>query len=137
MQTTSALLSATQHTEFTASIAADYEKVRKRVAARQKKLAFLSIEDARYNKFDGGFGTYHPTPPKKPGVHTLSPSIAELEPYIDWTPFFMTWELAGKYPKILEDEVVGKAATELFADASAMLQELKQEALLTCQGGDG
>ena len=134
VQTASALLSDEQYESYAADVAADYEKVRNRVAARQSKQEFLLLEDARYNKFDGGWQTYTPTTPNTLGVHEVEVTIEDLEPYIDWTPFFMTWELAGKYPKILDDDLVGEAARELFADAQATLQELKDAGQLKCKG---
>ncbi|NKB97779.1 MAG: methionine synthase [Pseudomonadales bacterium] len=133
VQTASRLLSdEAQYKTFADEIAADYTKVRDRVAARQSKREFLPLEDARYNHFVGG--SYSPVKPNKLGVYTIEPSIADLVPYIDWTPFFMTWELAGKYPNILEDEVVGSAARDLFDDATATLDELIKNHSLQCKG---
>ena len=66
------------------------------------------------------------------GVHNLeSITISSLRPYIDWTPFFKSWSLAGRYPKILNDEVVGEAATQLFKDANKMLDELEKSNIIT------
>ncbi|MFQ3652598.1 MAG: vitamin B12 dependent-methionine synthase activation domain-containing protein, partial [Gemmataceae bacterium] len=77
----------------------------------------------------------NPPPPAFTGVRVLRDyPLAQLVPYIDWSPFFMAWELAGKYPYILEDAVVGEQARKLFADAQAMLQRLIQEKLLTAHG---
>ncbi len=133
VQTASRLLSGdTQYQVFTNEIELDYAKVRDRVAARQAKRAFLPLSDARYNHFVGD--SHVPVKPSKLGVYTIEPEISELVPFIDWTPFFMTWELAGKYPKILDDDVVGSAARDLFADAKAMLDRLIDDGTLQCKG---
>lgn len=120
--------------DFAEGIEADYDKVRERVAARQSKREFLALEDARYNHFNGDWANYTPQRPAQLGVHLVTPQISELIPFIDWTPFFMTWELAGKYPNILEDKVVGAAARDLFADATRTLEELSDTGALTCKG---
>ena len=72
--------------------------------------------------------------PAATGVHSVEVALTELLPYIDWTPFFMTWELAGKYPRILEDEVVGESARSLFEDAKTMLQHLLDDGRLQAKG---
>ena len=72
--------------------------------------------------------------PRKLGVTEVSADITTLRQYIDWTPFFMTWSLAGKYPRILQDEIVGAEATQLFEDANALLDRLEQEGGLVCKG---
>lgn len=77
---------------------------------------------------------YQPPVPKFLGVQEVTASIKTLRDYIDWTPFFMTWSLAGKYPRILEDEVVGEEARKLLADANAMLDTLDSQKLLTPKG---
>ncbi|MCW8834122.1 MAG: methionine synthase, partial [Colwellia sp.] len=83
------------------------------------------LEDARDNRTPLGFDTYTPTKPNKLGVTVLDElDLNEVRQYIDWTPFFMTWQLSGKYPLILRHEVVGEEATKLFNDANAMLDEL-------------
>ena len=135
VQTAARLLGDDQtYQDYVAGIEADYEKVRDRVAARQSKREFLALEDARYNHFDGNWNNFTPHKPARLGVHVITPKISDLIPFIDWTPFFMTWELAGKYPDILEDEVVGSAARDLFADATKMLEDLSQSEALTCKG---
>ncbi|MDG2277812.1 MAG: methionine synthase [Pseudomonadales bacterium] len=133
VQTAARLLSDdTQYQAFATEIELDYAKVRDRVAARQAKRAFLPLSDARYNHFVGD--PHVPVKPSKLGVYAIEPEISELVPFIDWTPFFMTWELAGKYPKILDDDVVGSAARDLFADATAMLDRLIDDGTLQCKG---
>lgn len=109
---------------FAENLREEYATVRNRVNARRSKRTFLDLSDARANATAINWDAYKPIRPAQMGVHVIEPSLEELIPYIDWTPFFMTWELAGKYPKILEDEVVGEAATNLFSDAKEMLAKL-------------
>ena len=135
VNTAAALLGGSEAYEvFTNDIADDYEKVRARVMARRQKQTFLPLDAARHNKKAMNWQSYTPPKPNQLGVHSIEPKIEELVPFIDWTPFFMTWELAGKYPKILDDEVVGEAAQQLFADAQAMLQTLIDEGVLAARG---
>lgn len=131
----SALLSNEEsYQSLSREIAADYEKVRNRVSARRSKRAFLSLADARHNAENLNWSGYTPPTPNLLGVQKVTPRLSELVPFIDWTPFFMTWELAGKYPKILSDEVVGEAARNLFADAQACLADLIEEGVLQAAG---
>ncbi|MEZ5557414.1 MAG: methionine synthase [Pseudomonadales bacterium] len=110
---------------FVAGVAEEYEKVRARSSARAARRELLSLEQARDNRADLDWQRYQPPRPQQLGVQVLKDvPLATLVPYIDWTPFFMTWELAGKYPKILEDDVVGESARSLFADAREMLDSL-------------
>ena len=118
------LLTDHQREAYAAQLKEEYREVRDRTLARQGRVEFLSLEEARANGTKIDWCAYTPPVPAKPGVHRLEVPIADLVDYIDWTPFFMTWELAGKYPEILKDEVVGESATALFADAQTMLQEL-------------
>ena len=123
---------------YVAQLQQEYATVRNRVNARREKRAFLSLADARANAVPLNWDNYNAPVPNKPGITVVEPDLAELVPYIDWTPFFMTWELAGKYPKILQDEVVGEAARNLFADAQAMLDKLTDpscpEGVLSAKG---
>jgi 5-methyltetrahydrofolate--homocysteine methyltransferase len=113
----------------------EYTAVRTRSAARSAKRELLSLEDARANAFQGEWRRYRPPVPARPGVTVIDHvSVEDLRSYIDWTPFFMTWELAGKYPKILDDEVVGESARSLFADAQIMLDNLIVDGRLTARG---
>jgi 5-methyltetrahydrofolate--homocysteine methyltransferase len=111
--------------EFEKNILLDYEKVRLEMAHRNNKKDFVTIEKAQQSgiKIDWENAKIHQ--PKQPGIHVLDQlNIEEISKYIDWTPFFQTWELAGKYPAILTDEVVGKQASELFEDAKEMLDKI-------------
>jgi len=85
----------------------------------------LSLEQARSKRWSTDWQAYRPVPPAQPGVHhELNWSLDELVEYIDWTPFFQAWELHGRFPDLLKDEVVGEAATKLFEDAQRMLGQL-------------
>ena len=129
----SRLLSDTQRDEFVETTAAEYNKTREAREGKTKN-PLLSIEEARDNHYDP-FYRDKPGRPDHPGVHVYDNwSMAELREYIDWTPFFRAWELAGTYPKILEDEVVGETAQTLFDDANAMLDRLIEENWLTARG---
>ncbi len=132
---TAQLVSREQRPAFSARVREEYDAIRERAAARTAKRELLSLEQARTNAFQWEWGRYQPPQPSHPGVHVIRDLPLEtLVPYIDWTPFFMTWELAGKYPKILEDEVVGEAARSLFDDARTMLDTLVAERRLKAHG---
>jgi len=122
------LLSIDMRASFVAEIAADYDKVRGQ-HANKKGIALVSLEAARANRAKLTFeGNAAPVKPKQPGVTVLRDlDLATLAEYIDWGPFFQTWDLAGSYPKILDDAVVGEAARNVFADGKAMLQQLIAE----------
>jgi 5-methyltetrahydrofolate--homocysteine methyltransferase len=131
----SQLISTEQRPGFLAGVREEYTAVRTRSAARSAKRELLSLEDARANAFQGEWRRYRPPVPARPGVTVIDHvSVEDLRSYIDWTPFFMTWELAGKYPKILDDEVVGESARSLFADAQIMLDNLIVDGRLTARG---
>ncbi|MFU8817321.1 MAG: methionine synthase [Pseudomonadales bacterium] len=130
-----ALISREQRGAFIDKVNDEYQAVRKRSAARSSKRELLSLEDARGNAFSWEWQRYQPPRPNTLGITVLRDVPLEaLVPFIDWTPFFMTWELAGKYPRILEDEVVGDAARSLFADAQAMLDTLVSQQRLKAHG---
>ena len=113
---------------FVESAANDYAEIRERYRNRGDAKRLVSLEKARAQKFDGDWANYDPPAPLQPGLHVFDDyPLAELLPLIDWTPFFNTWELAGRYPAILDDAVVGKQARELFADAQAMLKRIVDE----------
>ncbi len=127
------LVNANSKKEFIAERREEYEGVRERNANRKAK-ALLSYKDACANPFDGKWDSYTPAAPVKTGITRYENfDLAELAEYIDWTPFFMSWELAGKFPRILEDEVVGEAATNLYKDARAMLQRIIDEKLFNAK----
>ncbi len=129
----SSLLSKTLKQEFVAKLRADYEQVRERHKGRKANVKQHSLENARQNRFDGQ--GHNPVEPSFLGTRVIdSVSLEVLARYIDWTPFFQTWELAGKYPAILKDTVVGETAVKLFADAKAMLEQIISENWLSAKG---
>ncbi|PZT87362.1 MAG: methionine synthase [Citromicrobium sp.] len=132
----SRLLSETQRDEFVDTTAQDYVKVRDARAGKGQSV-LLSLEEARANFYDA-FLSDKPAPPAHPGIHGFDDwDLADLREYIDWTPFFRAWELHGNYPAILNDDVVGETATQLLADANAMLDRIIAEKWLTAKGVAG
>ncbi|QQO72902.1 methionine synthase [Morganella morganii] len=132
-----ALLSDKQRDEFVARTRKEYEVVRDQYARRQPRSAPVTLTQARANAFAADWDNYTPPRPAFTGVKTVTAPISVLRRYIDWTPFFMTWSLAGKYPRILEDDVVGEEARRLFKEANAMLDELDRTGTLTPRGVAG
>ncbi len=122
------LLSSTLRDSYVADIKADYAKTRELHASKKPQSARYTLADARAHGLKTDWANYTPPKPSFIGVRVLSDySLAEISPYIDWTPFFQTWELSGRYPKILNDEVIGEAARNLFQDAQAMLKRIIDE----------
>lgn len=119
---------------YASDIRAEYDAFRETFLNRSRDKNFLSIEDARKNKMQLDWSEYTPTKPKFIGKQIVEVDLDVLVPYIDWTPFFQTWELHGKYPAILTDEVVGKEAISLFADAQEMLKVILAEKKLKAKG---
>ena len=129
------LVSKTTRNSFLDKIRKEYDQVRERHAGRQKKINWLSIEQARENHFKADWDNYTPPTPEKLGIEVFYDyPLAELTEYFDWTPFFVAWELAGKFPRILEDEVVGREATKLYEDAKKMLNLIIKEKWFTARG---
>ncbi|MBD1551198.1 methionine synthase [Pseudomonas typographi] len=125
------LLSKELKAGFVERTRADYAQVRERTAARNSRSERLPYADALKAKAGFDWASYRPAQPSFTGVRVLDDiDLATLAEYIDWTPFFISWDLAGKYPRILTDEVVGEAATALFSDAQAMLRKLIDEKLI-------
>ncbi len=118
------LISADLRTSFVAANEADFADIRARHAQKGSGKRLVSLEHARGQRFRGDWANYVPPTPRVPGVTELKVDLATLVDYIDWTPFFNAWELAGRYPAILTDEVVGAQASELFRDAQEMLGEI-------------
>lgn len=128
------LISRDLRAAFVAANDADYAEIRERHRNRGDAKRLVSLEQARSQKFDGGWDAYAPPAPNQPGLHAFDDyPLAELVECIDWTPFFSAWELAGKYPAILDDAVVGPQATELYRDARAMLDRIVAEKWLTAK----
>lgn len=129
------LLSPTQKPVYVAEIREEYEKVRERNAKRRPKAADLDYTQARKRRFRTDWNSYTPAQPHILGLKTFDNyDLEELVEFIDWTPFFMSWQLAGKYPKILDDKVVGEAARNLFEDAKLMLRKLIDEKRVQARG---
>ncbi|HJV24294.1 MAG TPA: methionine synthase [Aromatoleum sp.] len=125
-----ALLSEGGAADFKAQLAADYDKIRAQ-HANKKGVQLVSLEAARANAFRWDSVTgYAPTKPRALGVQALAVPLAELLEFIDWGPFFQTWDLAGSFPKILDDEVVGETARSVFKDGQAMLDKIVKEGWL-------
>ena len=132
----SKLLSDTQRDDYVAEVASEYVDVRDARAGKGQS-ELLTLAEARANAFVID-PAEKPAAPAQPGLHVFDDwDLAHLRDYIDWTPFFRAWELHGNYPAILTDEVVGETATQLFADANAMLDQIIAEKWLTARGVAG
>ncbi|MBA3930014.1 MAG: methionine synthase [Xanthomonas sp.] len=128
------LISRDMRAAFVAANDADYAEIRERHKNRGDAKRLVSLDKARGQRFDGGWADYVPPVPRQPGIHVFDDyPLAELIDCIDWTPFFNAWELFGKYPAILTDEVVGPQASELYRDARAMLAKIVEERWLTAK----
>lgn len=131
----SALLSEQQKPAFVERLAAEYDIVREQHARKKPRTPPVSLDQARANVVVLDWDNYTPPAPKKAGVHTFTDfPVAKLRQYIDWTPFFMTWSLSGKYPTILRHEVVGVEATKLFADANQILDDIELTGMIKANG---
>ncbi|WP_226389078.1 methionine synthase [Penaeicola halotolerans] len=106
----------------------EYAQLREDHLSRQKEKNYISYQEAKANALQIDWNDYTPPKPKQLGLQTFNTyDLAEIRAYIDWTPFFSTWMLSGKYPKIFEDQVVGEEAKRLFDDAQAMLDQVISE----------
>ncbi|MGE5510132.1 MAG: methionine synthase [Bacteroidota bacterium] len=124
----STLLSETESAGYIAKIRAEYVKVREAHVKSERSKRRITLEAARKNSFKIDWTDYTPPKPSFLGTRIFADyDLAELVPYIDWSPFFQTWELVGRYPKILEDDKVGEVARKLFADAQALLRRMVAE----------
>ena len=129
------LISADMKADFIKKISTEYDTVRIRHAGKQQKIKWLTIGDARENRMSFDWASHTPIRPKELGITVFEDySLDELAEGIDWTPFFIAWELAGKYPRILSDEVVGEEATRLFNDAKAMVKKIVNEKWFSAKG---
>jgi 5-methyltetrahydrofolate--homocysteine methyltransferase len=128
----SKLLSEDDKVAYVADIKADYVKARDAYLRGEAKKNRITVATARANKFKTDWKAHAPVKPSFLGTRTFKTyDLAELVPYIDWTPFFQTWELAGRYPAILDDNVVGPEARKLFIDAKELLARMVKEKWLT------
>ncbi len=131
----SGLLSEETRDAHMAETRADYVRIREQFARGQDQKNRTPLQDARANRFEIDWSDYTPPKPSFIGTRVFRDfDLNELARHIDWTPFVASWELAGPYPAILEDEVVGQAARDLFADAQAMLKQIVQEGWFTAHG---
>jgi 5-methyltetrahydrofolate--homocysteine methyltransferase len=129
------LLSDDLKTDFVAKVHAEYEEVRARHKGKKAGARMLALAQARANKTKIDWKSHAPATPRQPGITVFENyQLDELTRYIDWTPFFITWEMKGRYPAILKDEKVGVEATKLFNDAQALLKRIIQEKLFTAKG---
>ncbi|MBV8681773.1 MAG: methionine synthase [Caulobacteraceae bacterium] len=130
----SGLLSPTDKEKVEAETRAEYVRIREQFGRAQEAKARTPIAAARANRFPIDWQSYQPPRPRSPGRRTVSMPLEDLVPYIDWSPFFAAWELVGRYPAILEDDVVGEAARNLYADAREMLERMVVERWVEAKG---
>jgi 5-methyltetrahydrofolate--homocysteine methyltransferase len=132
------LISPTERSRAEAETRAEYVRIREQFARGQEAKVRTPIAAARANAFRTDWQNYLPPKPSFTGTRVFAPyDLGELTRHIDWTPFFASWELVGRYPAILEDDVVGEAARELFADAQAMLKQIVDERWYEARGVAG
>jgi 5-methyltetrahydrofolate--homocysteine methyltransferase len=130
----SSLLSATQKEGFVAETRKEYDEMREMHASRKASIDMLTIEEARQNSYKIDWSKEELTTPKQPGVTVINDyPLDELVHFIDWSPFFSTWEMSGTFPRIFEHERYGDEARKLFNDAQTMLQQLIKEKWLTAK----
>ncbi|MFV0447050.1 MAG: methionine synthase [Vibrio sp.] len=131
----SALLSDERRPEFVERLNLDYERTREQHARKKPKSRPVTLQQARANKAAIDWQTYTPPAPVKPGIHVFKDfDVSVLRQYIDWTPFFMTWSLSGKFPAILDHELVGEEARKLYKDANDWLDRIEQQGLMKANG---
>ncbi|EKF54379.1 Methionine synthase [Galbibacter marinus] len=128
------LLNPKVNQQYEAELKQEYDTVRAGFLKRTRIKNYLTIDQARANKMQLDWDQYSAPKPSFIGVKQIELDLKELLPYIDWTPFFRSWELHGKYPKILTDELVGEAATKLFEEATQMLNQIIKQKWLTAKG---
>ena len=120
---------------FVAKVRDEYATIRQRHRQRQSGFEWLTLAEARDNRFRPAWDSYEPPAPRETGIRVFDDwPLEDLLPYIDWTPFFSAWELAGKYPRILDDEVVGEEARRLHREARALLDDIVKGRLVQARG---
>jgi len=125
------LLNKKTNNEYVVKLKNDYDEFREKFLKRGKTKAYISIEEAREKKFKIDWNKTTIVKPNELGIQTLEQlSLKELLPFIDWRPFFISWDLHGKFPDILTDKVVGEQATNLYKDAQVILKEIIEKQLL-------
>ena len=120
--------------DYITTIKLEYQQLREAYLNRSKAKEFLTIDQARRNKLKINWDDFNPYQPNFIGVKTIDIELSDLEDFIDWTPFFQSWQLHGKFPAILNDEVVGEQAKALYSDAKKMLQKIVVDKWLTAKG---
>jgi 5-methyltetrahydrofolate--homocysteine methyltransferase len=134
----SSLISPTERPKAEAATRDEYVRIREQFARGQEAKVRSPLASARANRFAIDWGAYAPPKPSFTGTRAFGPyDLADLARYIDWTPFFATWELTGRFPAILEDDVVGAAARDLYADAQKMLARIIEERWFEARGVAG
>jgi 5-methyltetrahydrofolate--homocysteine methyltransferase len=134
----SSLLSNEQKTKFLADTVTEYNQLREDFEKKKTFKAYLSFQDASANKVAIDWSVYKPVKPQFTGTKVLQQvPLNELVPFIDWGPFFIAWELGGRFPQLLEDEVIGKEATKLYKDALDLLKKIVDEKWLTARAVAG
>ena len=128
------LLQLETKVDYSKTIREEYDKLREGYLNRSRDKNYLSIEDARRNKLQLNWNDFQPAKPNYIGTKTIEVELSDLVDFIDWTPFFNSWELYGKYPAILTDEVVGEQASSLFEDAQKMLNQIISEKWFQAKG---
>ncbi|GJM11135.1 MAG: methionine synthase [Lysobacteraceae bacterium] len=128
-------LTGEQRDDYAHTIASEYESIRRRRQGKTSRKTLRSLQDARAAAMPTNWDEYQPPAPLQPGIHVFEHyDLEQLRDTIDWTPFFQTWELAGRYPDILDDDIVGAQARELYADANRMLDQIVAERWLNPRG---
>ena len=128
------LINKNTNQEYFKSLRSEYDELREGYLNRSRDKNFHTIEDARKNKLQLDWDNFKPVKPNFIGAKTIEVKLDDLVDFIDWTPFFRTWDLHGKYPNILTDEVVGEQAVILFNDAQKMLKQMLEENWLEAKG---
>ena len=128
------LLNEQLKSEFDVKTRGDYARLREEHSAKVRGKKLLTLEQARANRAPIDWSAYQPPGPDFTDARAVSPAIADLPDYIDWSPFFHVWELRGRYPAIFDDPVIGKQARELFDDAQELLEQIITKNLLTARG---
>lgn len=128
------LLQPENKVTYAEQIREEYDQLREGYLSRSREKEFLRLSEARANKLRLDWSQYQPALPNFIGVQEVKVTLAELVPFIDWTPFFHSWQLFGKYPALLNDDVVGEQAQQLFDDAQKMLAQIVEENWFTAKG---
>jgi len=131
----SSLLQKENASAYLTQVQLEYEKIRNDFSGKKSIKQYVGYEEAKNNPVSIDWSNYMPPKPNDLGINVFKEfDLAEIRSYIDWEPFFIAWELSGKFPAILSDDIVGEQASQLFADANMMLDKIIKEKLLTADG---